>query len=103
MNCWIAEIGLASPQLCVYRADGQPDAAHLGFSENWLSKSATGPHLSKEEANDPRLLKPICRKHHGMLDNGSLSVLRSQLPASVEEYAEEFGLGYKLDRDYGPI
>ena len=80
---------------------GPIDPAHVGFSEHWLSKAPTGPHLTKEQANDPRILRPICRKHHHQFDFGKLDLTRAQLPPSVEEYAKEHGLVHKLNREYG--
>jgi hypothetical protein len=40
--------------------------------------------------------------HHGALDSArTLRVPRHRLPAAVEEFAEELGLGWWLDREYG--
>jgi hypothetical protein len=41
--------------------------------------------------------------HHGMLDTSrTLRIPRSVVPSYVEELAEECGLGWWLDREYGP-
>lgn len=98
-RCWLA---LALDlDACAYRADGQPDAAHIGFTENWLSKAPTGPHLTKDEANDPRILKPICRKHHDLMDKGRIQLFRDDIPLDVEEFAKDFKIAYRLDYWYG--
>jgi hypothetical protein len=40
--------------------------------------------------------------HHGMLDaSRTLRIPRHRLPAGLEEFAEELGLGWYLDREYG--
>jgi hypothetical protein len=40
--------------------------------------------------------------HHGMLDQSrTLRIPRDRLPAAVEEFAEELGLGWWLTREYG--
>ncbi len=40
--------------------------------------------------------------HHGMLDHSrTLRVPREALPADVEEFAADHGLGWYLDREYG--
>jgi hypothetical protein len=58
--------------------------------------------------NDPRLTVPTCGglvgigAHHGMLDNLQLRIPRNLLPPELEEYAEETGLAWWLDRAYGP-
>jgi hypothetical protein len=52
---------------------------------------------------DPRVGVSGCRKHHSLLDNGAIKIKRQHLPACVEEYAEQYGLGWSLDRDYGEL
>jgi len=44
-----------------------------------------------------------CAGHHGMLDySRTLRIPREKLPAKVERFAVEHGLGWWLDREYGP-
>lgn len=57
---------------------------------------------------DPRSWVPCCggpmgnAGHHGMLDvSKRLRIARADLPAAVEEFAAELGLGWWLDREYG--
>ena len=59
---------------------------------------------------DPRCLVLMCGGptgvggHHGALDySRTLRIPRVVLPPEVEEYAAEFGFGWSLDRDYGPL
>ncbi len=59
--------------------------------------------------NDPRVWVWGCggptglSGHHGMVDGARrLRISRSALPPRLEEYAEELGLGWELDRAYGP-
>lgn len=57
---------------------------------------------------DPRVWVPMCGGptgiggHHGQFDGRTLSVARASLPPAVEEFAEQFGLEWSLERDYGP-
>jgi len=39
--------------------------------------------------------------HHGMLDNYQIHVLRQHIPRETEEYCEQLGIGWYLDRRYG--
>jgi hypothetical protein len=39
--------------------------------------------------------------HHGRFDAKQLRIPRYRLPEGVEEFAEEYGLVWSLDRDYG--
>lgn len=101
IDCWLkAKLGLGDE--CDFGPTYRPDQAHIGLSEHFLMKAPNGPHLSKEEANDPRLLRFVCRGHHHKLDFGRLRLTRDQIPASVEEFAEEHGITWRLERDYGP-
>jgi hypothetical protein len=93
-QCWLAA------RLNLDGCEGRIDFAHIGFTEHWLHKAPTGPKLTKKQANDPRILRPVCRHHHHRFDFGRLDLTRSQIPESVEEYAEEFQLTARLDRDY---
>jgi|GEM_PF-5607847 len=114
MTCWLTHLGP-----CEYRPDGQPDAAHIGFSKRelraiWERESAkrkiVGEHpnesilaLGRDEfACDRRLIRPLCRLHHNALDNPNQPPhLRwEQLPESVLEFADEFGLLYRLEHSH---
>lgn len=97
MKCWLVEVGVSRAP-----CEAPWDWCHIGFTEHWLSKSPTGPRLSKEEANDPRLLKLCCRADHHSLDQGNITLTQTQLPESVWEYAREHGLEWKLRKDHAP-
>lgn len=57
---------------------------------------------------DPRCWVPMCggpmgnAGHHGMLDGRQLEIARADLPGELEEFAQEHGLEWSLERDYGP-
>lgn len=51
---------------------------------------------------DPRNGIPCCRYHHNQLEAHRLSIARSELPESVEEFAKDYGLEAQLDRLYPP-
>lgn len=57
---------------------------------------------------DRRVWVPMCGGvtgiggHHGMVDARQLRIERAWIPAAVEEFAEEYGLGWSLEADYGP-
>lgn len=62
----------------------------------------------RELQQDPRVWVPMCGGlvgiggHHGMFDGLRLRIERAMLPESLEEYAAETGLGWYLDRTFGP-
>lgn len=101
--CWLSRV--LGPEIgsCRYRADGRPDRMHVGFTEHWLSKAPTGPHLSKQEANDPRLLEDGCRYHHGNFDNHFYKLTREQVGEARESFARDYNLEWKLEQDFGPV
>lgn len=71
----------------------------------------SGPKLCtlKQLQEDPRCWRPICggasavAGHHGQLDQGKVRLTRRMLPADLEEFAEQTGLLWELDRIYGPV
>lgn len=59
---------------------------------------------------DERVIVPVCggpmglSGHHGALDAArTLRIPRERLPVAVAEFAEEFGLTWWLDREYGLV
>lgn len=63
-----------------------------------------------ELIEDSRSYVPICGGpmgnggHHGALDQSRrLRIPREYLPAAVEEFAEELGLLWWVEREYGPL
>lgn len=51
--------------------------------------------------NDPRNKFRICYRHHRRHHGGHEQIRRSALPNTVEEFADEIGLVWWLDRMYG--
>ena len=50
---------------------------------------------------DHRNLMRLCSKHHEWVTGARIHFTRDELPESVEEFASEFGLTWRLDHDYG--
>lgn len=92
-TCWLARFAPSVP------CDGPMDKAHL-------IRKAT---LKREVSDDPRLVwHPslwvwACRRHHGDFDNRVFSVAREEMPEVLEASAVVLGLGWLLDREYGPV
>jgi hypothetical protein len=92
-GCWLARFNPSVP------CDGPMDRAHL------LAKQS----LKREVSADPRLVwHPslwvwACRRHHVDLDNHVFRIGRGDLPEATELAAEILGLGWLLDREYGPL
>ena len=87
-------------EFCFFRhlggCSGHVDRMH------WIPKQRLRHRgLSAEEVWDRRIWDYGCRRHHHLFDNGFINLGREQLPAKVEDYAAEKGLGWSLDRDYG--
>lgn len=53
--------------------------------------------------NDGRNGVPACRHHHDLLENHILRLRREELPPQAEEFAQELGLGWWLDRSFGAL
>ena len=95
MICWLVGIGAVSTP-CEMRPDGQFDPAHIFFSKHYLTKAPLGPGLTKEQAMDPRILRPLCRRHHHEYDSKRIVLAREQLPESVIDFAHDYSLEHKL-------
>lgn len=52
------------------------------------------------DSNDPRNLVHICYRHHRRHHAGLEPIPRAVLPAGLEEFATELGLGWWLDKHY---
>lgn len=100
-ECWLAQFSDAP-------CDGELVAAHL-IPKQRIKRELRGymPVALKLIVWDERVWVPVCGGptgiggHHGMLDGRSLLVPRSALPAGLEEFAQEYGLVWSLDRDFG--
>lgn len=82
--------------------DGPLDAAHWIPAQRLRAHTGT---LSEEEklrcVYDPRVARPLCRRHHHRVDHFfEPPVFYEQLPQELIEYAEEWRLGWSLERDY---
>jgi hypothetical protein len=89
--------------------DGRLIRAHL--IPRQLLRRESGTRLRYlDVVNDPRSYVMACggpmgnAGHHGMLDaSRTLRIPRGALPVGVEAFAEELGLGWWLDREYGAV
>ena len=50
---------------------------------------------------DRRNMVRVCSRHHELLTNARIHFTRDELPESVEEFAAEHGLEWRLAHDYG--
>lgn len=85
--------------------DGPMDSAHV-IPKQRIRRELKGEprELVERVVWHPSVLILACRRHHGDLDVArSVRLTRADLPAAVEVFAEVMGLGWSLDRDYGPI
>lgn len=90
-QCWLAQFATTS-------CEGRMDKAHL-LPKSRLKKE----HVPAEALWDPRVWVPACRKHHSAFDVArTLRVPRSALPVGLVRYAEDHGVGWLVDRDFGP-
>lgn len=89
--CWFAAT-LTNTGPC----DGVIQKAHL-IRAQVIRREAGIQHIW-----DPRVWVPGCKRHHAMLDwSRQLRIPRELIPESVESAAEDFGVGWWLDREYG--
>jgi hypothetical protein len=106
-ECWLAQFS-ATP------CEGRMTRAHLLSKQDirkqiWLpaQRGESGlvlPDTLKELQDDPRTWRPGCWSHHLQFDFSlKLRVPRESIPAETEQFAEEFKVGWLLDRRYGPL
>lgn len=95
--CWFAAF---SEKPC----DGPMDKCHL------IPRQRLRKEIAKSDAIlastllwHPALWVYGCRRHHGDFDNRALRVARASVPEVVEMAAAELGMGWSLDRDFGPV
>lgn len=95
-RCWFADLPGAGP------CDGVLRKCHL------IPKQKIKREVGKAAMWDERVWVWGCGGptgiggHHGMLDySRKLRVPRDRLPEAVEAFAEQHGLGWWLDREYG--
>jgi hypothetical protein len=92
-----------------YASEGQPWVPVPRDVDPELRRRAPGMFKPLDEIVwDPRVWVPLCGGptgiggHHGKFDGRSIRLRREDLPAAVEEFAAQYGLGWSLERDYGP-
>lgn len=91
MTCWFARF-FDDP------CDGRVDLCHVGLQKQTLRQAG----LTEEQVWDPRIWRYGCRHHHERSHWPSFRLTREQLPESVEQFADDHGLGHRLERDFGP-
>lgn len=95
-TCWLAQF---SSTTC----EGRLIVAHI------LPRQLLKREGHPEAVHDPRASVPACggitgcSGHHGRLDGYQLTVPRTALPGGTEALAHELGLGWYLDRRFGPV
>lgn len=95
---------------------GDPEAPTHAPPGPWMKVErahleATGLEYRSLHAliSDPRIWRWGCGGptgiggHHGKVDGLQLRISRYKLPQSVEEFADELGITWWLDRTYGPL
>lgn len=106
-NCWVKQHVPHVGTPC----DGELVKAHLIPKQRIRRELRLGRSDAELEALvwDERVWVPVCGGptgiggHHGMLDySRTVRIPREVLPVGLEEFALEHGLGWSLERDYGP-
>lgn len=90
MDCWAAPMFGTE---CDFGPRGIPDPAHIGFRHQTLKRMG----LSRDECWDQRIVFPVCRKHHSLIDGPHFHLYLHQLPASVLDFADEHDLRHILE------
>src|SRR5438128_1186852 len=91
-RCWLRQF--APPEL--RECDGRLDPCHL------IPKQLLRRELGDGTVGFEDLIVPGCRKHHRLLDEARrIKIPRKRLPARVEWFAEQAGLAWFLDFEYG--
>jgi hypothetical protein len=85
-NCWAHGI-FATP------CSGRIDPHHL-IKQQDLKRE----RVPREEWDDPRIVRAVCRGHHGVIHSHSFHLFKQQLPSSVLAYAKEQEIEHLLDR-----
>lgn len=103
-TCWLA-------QFTDTPCDGRLEKAHI-IRQQTIRREVWNkrPELRKELGGlngaglliwDERAWRPACHKHHTELDQArTLRIPRSAIPVETEAFAEQYGLGWWLDRTY---
>gem|GEM_PF-4747895 len=73
----------------------------VGKGEPWAVMTS---HIAQDDLiSDPHLIVPGCRRHHHLFDVArKLRIPRESIPQATEQWAWMYGMGWWLDREYGP-
>lgn len=85
MRCWAAAL-FGTP------CSGRFDQHHL-IKYQILKREG----VPERDRNDPRILRIVCRAHHGNIHSANFHLWKTQLPSSVLAFAREHGLEHLLD------
>lgn len=87
---------------CHGRSGGAYDAHHL-LSQSFLKREIgrDDPERLLAALTDPRNGVMVRRWHHDQLENHRIRPTLADLPDAVFAFADEYGLGWALDRYYG--
>lgn len=101
MNCWLAEHA-------VYERGPMPPCSGQLVRAHLIKQQVIERADADFDVWNPRVWVPACGGpqgnggHHGMLDQSrSLRIPRQVLPAALLEAADELGLLWWIDREYG--
>jgi hypothetical protein len=72
---------------------GRGDSHHL-IKQQWLKREG----LTKEQQNDPRVLRRVCRAHHQAIHSPTFHLWRHQFPRDTIEYAKEHDILFLIDK-----
>jgi hypothetical protein len=98
-RCWLCEVWPADKGRCGQMSAGVLDAHHVIRKALLRVEFPLG--ALDQIVWDARNGVPVGRWHHDQVENARARIPRSVMPAGVEEFAAELGLGWRLDRDYG--
>ena len=98
-SCWLAQFTFTP-------CGGRLQAAHL-IPKQQIKRVLALQTIDDTDAYlmlwDARVTRPACVAHHVALDAAcTIRIPRTDIPAETEEYAGELGLGWWLERTYGP-
>lgn len=86
---------------CSYRADGQPDRAHMIPQQRMKQEYKARKFRANDIAMavwDHRIIVPSCRKHHQAFDQKQLRLPLADYPTSTKQYAKDYGWWFVDER-----
>jgi hypothetical protein len=101
MSCWLAEHGVMEKGRAMAPCDGRMVRVHL-IPRRLIKR------INAAKQWDIRAWVLACggimgnAGHHGMLDHSrTLRIPRAAIPPATQQLADELGLGWWLDQEYG--